>query len=226
MPHCSSFRRFLAAAGLMIASAQPAAAQLSLADFLGAGDKLLVTDAASGLQWLTPVHTRNEEFNSPFVQAITANHGFRYASRTEVFALFSGNFGLPTPTDYPGDATGYAAATSLFNWFGITESMWCADNTVFCPRTQGFTSDLGAWGPGTHRTVGLIQWGDDAGWLIDNASWGDADVDSQLGSWLVRNAPPTTSTVPEPSTIVLCAAGLVLVAMARRRVAHPTLRRW
>ena len=61
MPCHSSFRRFLAVAGLMIASAQSAAAQLSLADFLGAGDKLLVTDAAAGLQWLTPVHTRKTD---------------------------------------------------------------------------------------------------------------------------------------------------------------------
>lgn len=220
-----TLRRLVAVSGLLLTAARPAAAQLSLADFLGAGDQLLVTDAAAGLQWLTPVYTRNETFNSALVQGITATHGFRYATRAEVLSMIGTNFGGPFPTDYPGSAAGHTAAVSFLNWFGTADAMWCADNTVFCPRTQGFTADEGVWGPGTHRTVGLVQWGDDAGWLIDNAWWGDEDNDRQLGSWLVRAAPPTT-TVPEPATLTLCIAGLVLLAVARRRVAAPTLRRW
>ncbi|MBY0491015.1 MAG: hypothetical protein K2R93_14320 [Gemmatimonadaceae bacterium] len=53
-----------------IVLAPAAGAQLATKDFLTSGDQLLVADAATGFEWLTPVYTKNLVYQAPQVMAL------------------------------------------------------------------------------------------------------------------------------------------------------------
>jgi len=201
---------------MLLGPARDASAQLSVGDFLNPGDRYLVLDHATGVEWLTPVYTRNHRYDDPFVQSIMSTYGFRYATAAETQSMISTNFGDPTSVE-PGDAAGYSAADAFFDVFGETDPVitcWQGQSYIPCPRTQGLTSDLGRT-PGTHVAEGMLQFGNTGFAMYDN-EWGDQYADYQLGSWLVRTSVTAT---PEPESIVLVATGLVLLAgVMRRRV--------
>ncbi|MBI4908534.1 MAG: hypothetical protein HY820_33250 [Acidobacteria bacterium] len=195
---------------LLSGAFSPAGATLISSDFLTPGDGLLIFDTATNLQWLTPVYTKNHLFNDAFVQNINTTYGFRYATATETVSMVNSNFGNPT-TVSPGDAAGFIAATNFMALFGVAQNMTCG--TLPCPRTQGLTSDIGA--PGNHLGFGLITLGS-TGWFITNNAWPDTIADSQMGSFLVRDAAST----PESATTALTGAGLLsLLAFRMRRLA-------
>lgn len=191
---------------------QTSFAALQREDFRSANDGALVVDTNTNLEWLSPVFTKGQSFNSIAAgyQNLVTTEGFRYASRNEVLSMFSNNFG-PLPTA-PGSPAGYATVQSIFNTFGVAEFTTCGQP---CPRTQGLTSDLGS-SPNTHIAVGVIQFGQN-GYLIDNNPWPDSFSDRQLGSWLVRA--DVVSAVPEPETYAMLLAGLGVVGFAARRKA-------
>jgi hypothetical protein len=199
-------------ANALSGAAPSAHAQLANKDFLSAGDKLLVTDAATGFEWLTPVYTRNLAYQAPQVMALAAQHGFRYATATEVRSMLVTNFNNP-PTDHPGTEEGFALADQFFSFFGVALDTRCISGEVACPRTQGLTSTAGPT-PGTHLAFGMIQF-DIWGRMIADNPWADTITDQQTGSWLVR--PAAVTTAPEPSTVLLTLAGLSAMLVARRR---------
>jgi len=47
-----------------------ACADLLPSDFLSSGDKLLVTDTAAGLEWLSPTYTKDHAYDDAFVQSV------------------------------------------------------------------------------------------------------------------------------------------------------------
>lgn len=205
----------LALVALLVASPRAAGAQLVLHDFLGAGDGLLARDLATGLEWLTPVYTKGQGFDGEIVQALRADHGFRYASGAEVRSMIATNFGDPIADDI-GDAAGFQSAAQFFATFGIASTMACyeMDYRVPCPRTQGFSADLGL--DGLRLAYGMMQYGQRGYAIYDNLVPDDWE-DEQLGSWLVRETGPVVVT-PEPASVALTAAGLAaLAATARRR---------
>lgn len=198
--------------GLALASVSQAA--LVQSDFLTAGDKLLVTDTATDLQWLSPLYTRSHLYNDSFVQGVISTYGFRYATATETLDMVHANFGYP-PTTFPGDAAGFTAAGAFMDTFGVAAYVTCGSPVVPCPRTQGLTATPTTSGSDpAHIGIGMIQLGS-AGWLIDNNPWRDDIADSQMGSWLVRAS--AESQTPEPQAVALAAAGLLLCFQLRKR---------
>lgn len=205
----------LALAGAAFAT--NARAQLTNQDFLSAGDRLLVLDAATGFQWLTPVFTKNLVYEAPQVVALQQQYGFRYATAEEVRSMLVSNFDPPL---YPsGTMDGFDAVDRFFAYFGIAENMRCISGEVGCPRTQGFTSTPGA-APNTRRVYGMIQFDIFGGMIVDDPS-PESLRDTQLGHWLVRATTVPPTTVPEPRTVLLCATGLVLLVVQRRRNITP-----
>ncbi len=208
-------RFVLSAFALVLAGS--AHATLVVSDFLTPGDHLLVTDSATGLQWLTPVYTRNHDYDDSFVQSIIATYGFAYASETQVIDMIDQNFNNP-PLD-PGTYAGYQDAAAFLNIFGIAANTVCevsGDHPPFhpCPRTQGLTSTSSS--PGTHDGVGMLyvfNGNASYGYLIEQNAWLDTgSTDPQVGSWLVRSINP----VPEPASLALAAAGMALLAVRVR----------
>jgi hypothetical protein len=196
---------------------------LTIGDFTTPGDHLLVTDSATGLEWLAPIATRNVSLNMILggYEGLLTTEGFRYATHEEVDSMIVDNFGSQT-TASPGDAAGYAAAGDFFDVFGLNAPYTCIDpdggpGLVACPRTQGWSMDpTGIW------QVGMLQWGP-YGQMLDDAAgptadflaaWGD-HRDFQLGHWLVRDAP--LSPVPEPATFALLGTGIATLIVRRRR---------
>lgn len=190
-------------------------ANLVATDFWTAGDRYLVQDSSTDLEWLSPVATRGHVFNDATVQALLGE-GFHYATRNEVIDMIDANFGLAT-TVRPGDAAGYAIAEDFFAVFGITAAVRCQVGKVFipCPRTQGLTGDAG--GAGKHMAVGMLQYGS-TGYLIDNNPWPDGIYDDQMGNWLVRGDAQAPQALPEPGSLALLSAALVAAwPLSRRR---------
>jgi hypothetical protein len=178
--------------------AQGANAALVKGDFQNLGDGLLITDAATNLEWLTPFFTRGHTYNDSFVQGLITSNGFRYATALETSDMISLNFNNPV-TSFPGNAAGFLSAQNFLNTFGINQMVFCVGGP--CPRTQGLTSSSSA--AGNHLAFGMIQFGSN-GWMIANNSWSDGVSDLQMGSWLVR----PVSAVPAPPAFWLMLTGL------------------
>ena len=213
-------RSFAAIAALVVGTATAADAQLVRTDMFAPGDGLLVVDQATGMQWLTPVYTRNHAYDDPFVQGIRAEHGFRYATAQEVSSMFEMHF-AGVPEDIPGTPEAFPIVSQFFALFGIADAMRCHLTeaiVVECPRTQGLTSET-TDAIGVHYAYGMIQFGTH-GYAIVQNGWMDTSKDRQLGSWLVRTDAPVVVT-PEPSTYLLLAVGLCAICVIRsRRTTH------
>jgi hypothetical protein len=183
-------------------------AQLVVGDFLHTGDRFLVLDQATNTEWLTPVYTQSHAYNDLFIQSLTSAYGFRYATAAEAKSMITLNFNNPTSVA-DGDAAGFASAELFLETFGIAQMIGCGVGP--CPRTQGWTSDVGR--PGTHLAEGMIQYGS-TGWALYDLEQDDNTITPQIGSWLVRSTAVTTT--PEPASLVLFASGFVGLLAVRR----------
>lgn len=196
----------------LLTTASIANAGLIKGDFLTTGDGLLITDTATSLEWLSPLATRYQTYGNATIQNIESAYGFHYATYSQTTAMLTANFGSVSATA-PGDAAGFTAANSFFSIFGVAENTTCGDGSP-CPRTQGLTSDPGSFA-NTHLGAGMITLGS-TGWMITNNPWPDNFGDTQMGSWLVRDASSSAET-PEPASVGLALAGTGMLLLLRRR---------
>jgi acetyltransferase-like isoleucine patch superfamily enzyme len=164
-----------------------ARAQLVKSDFAAPGDGLLVTDEATGLEWLSPLYTKGRSYNDVLgdYAGLLSTHGFEIAEQSAVRSMIASNFDNPTSTYSPDN---YARALSFFDVFGIAANMSCpyASPPGPCPRTQAFAVN------GASLTqLGMITLGGTHGALIDHTypaeEWVANIRDSQRGVWLVRS---------------------------------------
>ena len=159
-------------------------AALVVSDFQSSGDRLLVTDTSTGLDWLSPRATNTVTYNAVVggYDGLVTTRGFSVASAAQVQSLIAKNFDNPTTAD---SADNVPKAQAFFNVFGITAVFTCP--TLPCPRTQGWALDSG-----NLRGLGMITLNNNAsGSLIDFTSSlasGGALLDTQRGTWLVRPA--------------------------------------
>ena len=200
------FLTFAFAFGVL--AVHPADAALVKGDFLTTGDGYLVTDTATNIQWLSPVYTRSHSYSDSFIANLNNTYDFRYATADEVVDMMGTHF-PGAPQSSPGTTAGYAIAADFFSMFGITRQVICGG--LPCPRTQGLTSTPGS--AGRRLAFGMIQFGSN-GYAIYNNDWPEAAIDSQMGSWLVRQQP---EAVPEPCTTALLGVGVSAIALMRKR---------
>jgi hypothetical protein len=95
--------------------------------------------------------------------------------------------------------------------FGVAEEEVCGSD-IPRPETQGLLSDAGGQSsiPALAGAESLQD--EPTGFLMEDNPWPDTFPATQMGSWLIRDAP----AVPEPGPLLLAGAGLLLLSGRRR----------
>lgn len=200
-------RRAMIAALLLIATS--ANATLISMDWHNSGDGLITRDTSTGLEWLDMSVTgvghaaAKAQLNGEF-------QSFRFASPAELFGLFqSGVAGLTSTFQSGVDAGLTAAFIALAEQIGFDYENEFQINT--CDFALGCELDSFG-GDGLHRTL-LNLHPDESRYTF----WLDNDTDQVSIQALVR-------VVPEPATVVLFGAGLLMLGFAVTKRAKQDLK--
>lgn len=191
--------------GLFACLLSPAAnATLISRDWQFTGDNGLTVDTVTHLEWLDLTYTSGQSYNDVLSQVGVAGAfaGFRYATVDDVTTLFE-DAGIP---DVGGISSGnYVPVNNLLGQVGRLVSLaggaWSHAITGTSAGTdlQYYSNLQLTVGAPPFRGIAQPQ----AGTIATDSAFSDS------GSWLVR-------TVPEPSTLLLLAPGLLLVARRKR----------
>ena len=187
-------------ATLYSSSALGAIIMVTDAGFPG-GANNVTRDLGTGLDWLDWTASTNISFDSMTPLLGTTYQGWSHASQAQVTTLMS-NFGVPVAS-YPGLSVlndGGTSATSFLNFFGATKTSHA---------TLGLTSSVPSVGFHTIAVIDVTPTQSRSSTAAASLSC-DTCVSVTVGHALVR-------PVPEPSTFVLAALGLVgLLALQRK----------
>ena len=202
------------------AFASSANAALSARDLNSGGDALLTFDSNSGLEWLDVSYNVGRNSVSILSDTILASQSFRYATGTEVLALWHAS-GASGPFVYDPAVESYAGnflgAQLLINLLGCTSDVlgqpcdgvdqnWHFGRYASAASSSGFNLGLvDYFGPPDYRAgTGAM--------LIDIGTIYPTFFDRpDIGNYLVRSA------VAEPGTNIMIIAGALAFGIMRRR---------
>jgi hypothetical protein len=193
-------------------------AVITKADWMVAGDELLLVDTRTGLEWLSHAQTRDLSYLEVLDALATTSQfeGFRVAVFGEIAGLFS-SYGIPVDDlDVFGGAFYDEAESALiaqviedigfgtYSFFNYTFYFEPLDTELVLATL--LSADFAGLG-------GLIDVG--GGFLM-------TDSFSEYGTWLVRETLATP--VPEPDTLWLVGVALLTTAVIERRRKRPLMR--
>jgi hypothetical protein len=168
----------------------------------------ITLDDSTGFQWLDVNLSSDISYNTMLTEQADGGlyEGFRYATATEVEALFS-NAGIPDINS--GSAANFAPAQALVDLVGNTTGSTPGE-------TIGFTGTAAGFG----QAAGVLDYYLSAGvpfykastTSIDNGMAFSADT---VGHWLISEAP--ISEVPVPAAWLLFSSALGLLTLSKRK---------
>lgn len=181
-----------------------AGATLIEVDLAAPGDGLITRDTDTGLDWLDLNVTLNLSYDEVIADiGVGLPAGFRYATESEVVALFAGA-GVPVPSNT--DFAAYPNAIALMDLLGCTGFL-CETSTEFITGTM----ELDVFDPlnaiALQVLINHTQSNVNSTILPLNPK--DSGL-SESGSFLVR-------VIPEPGAASLFGLGLLGLAAKRRR---------
>ena len=180
-----------------------AGAALIEGDLAAPGDGLVTLDTATGLEWLDLTATLGMSYNQAEASSYVTSDGFRHATMAEAQTLFL-DAGFLTVNNVNNPANDPAAAL-LLDLVGCTQ--FCGTVNATGRGFADYTTPGWTTRPNYHNS------GLGAGAAVVSLLSSNLDlVDTTSGNFLVRVA-----SVPEPSTGLLVAIGLVVAAGRRSR---------
>lgn len=208
------------AASLAMFSPRQADAALIGADWLSPGDALMVRDTTTGLEWLKLTETAGLSYAQVSTQfgAGGSFAGLRFATNTEVLALFGDYFGISLAAGMFREVPAYLDPGVRLASETLGDGVSGGTDPVSGPnanyRLVGFTGNTML--DGSPFALGAVtRWSDTDYYTVKDplAAWdiyaGDFDW---IGSYLVRPA-----AVPVPAAAWLLGSGLALLAGFARR---------
>jgi hypothetical protein len=181
-----------------------AGATLIETDLAVPGDGFITRDTDTGLDWLDLNLTLNLSYNEVIADiGVGLPAGFRYATESEVIALFAGA-GVPVPSIT--DFAAYTNAIALMDLLGCTGFL-CETSTEYITGAM----ELDVFDPLNAIALQVLinHTQSNVGSTILPLSPKDSGL-SEGGSFLVR-------AIPEPGTASLFGLGLLGLAAKRRR---------
>ena len=202
--------RTTAALGLLVGVLAAPAAQAALieVDLLAGGDGLITRDTATGLDWLDLTPTNGISINAALALSVVADHGFQVATIAQVGVLFA-NAGIASSA---ANAADFVPAQTLMGLVGCTRN--CSGS--YFPESKGHAIWTGTTirnaliALNTNSSLGSANTA--GNFPADPYNTAESSASASAGTWLVRASP-----VPEPTSALLIASGLMLAGAASRR---------
>lgn len=194
--------KLLIAAAMMIGLALPA--QSAIIDNGG-----FTTDTATNLDWLDLTQTLGMSYDNVSAQLVAGGtfDGWRFASGDE-FNLLISNWTGSTVSSYDEVMWPKGTFGSLISMFGITSPTGAAYSAGLISDTTPYPGQV--WEAIIYAEASMPY---DFTWAHRNMYYTNVGY-IQLGSYLVRES---SAPVPEPSTVILLGAGIIGLAVWRKR---------